>query len=149
MFEVRYPEGANVGYRWYQKTGAKPLFPFGHGLSYTGFRYAGLAVKGNEVRFTVTNSGQRAGTDVPQVYVEAPDDAGIKTYRLAGWTRLALAPGQSKQVTVTLDPRTAATWNVAAKRWTIPTASLPLAVGHDATDHALTGAVSFLVPAGL
>ena len=149
MFEVRYPEGANVGYRWYQKTGAKPLFPFGHGLSYTGFRYAGLAVKGNEVRFTVTNSGQRAGTDVPQVYVEAPDDAGIKTYRLAGWTRLALAPGQSKQVTVTLDPRTAATWNVAAKRWTIPTASLPLAVGHDATDHALTGAVSFLAPAGL
>ena len=149
MFDVHYPEGANVGYRWYQKTGAKPLFPFGHGLSYTGFRYAGLAVQGGMVRFTVTNSGPRAGVDVPQVYVEAPDGSGTKTYRLAGWARLALAPGESRQVTVTLDPRTAATWNVAAKHWSVPTTPLPLAVGHDATDHTLTGTVRLSSPAGL
>jgi beta-glucosidase len=148
-FQVHYPEGANVGYRWYQKTGATPLFPFGHGLSYTGFRYAGLVVQGNEARFTVTNTGRRAGYDVPQVYVEAADSAGVKTYRLAGWSRLALAPGQSQHVSVTLDPRTAATWDVTAKRWIVPTAPLKLAVGHDATDHALGGMVSLKAPEGM
>ncbi len=148
MFEVSYPEGANVGYRWYQKTSATPLFPFGHGLSYTSFRYAGLAVQGNEVRFTVTNSGKRAGTDVPQVYVEAADGAGTKTFRLAGWTRLSLAPGQSRQVTVALDPRTAATWDLAGKRWSVSSTPLPLVVGHDATDRALAGTVSLSAPVG-
>ena len=148
-FAVDYPEGANVGYRWYQKTGAKPLFPFGHGLSYTDFRYSGLTVEGDVVRFMVTNSGRRAGIDVPQVYVEAPDGAGVKTYRLAGWTRLALAPGRSQRVTVTLDPRTASTWDVAAGRWKTPAKPLPLAVGHDATDRALAGMVSLPTPTGM
>ncbi len=142
MFDVHYPEGANVGYRWYEKTGAKPLFPFGYGLSYTGFRYSGLRVTGGTASFTVTNAGKRAGIDVPQVYVEAADGAGVKTYRLAGWSRLSLAPGQSRQVSVTLDPRTAATWDVAAKRWSVPTMPLPLAVGTSATDPVLTGTVT-------
>jgi beta-glucosidase len=147
MFTVDYPEGANVGYRWYQKTGAKPLFPFGHGLSYTDFRYSALRVSGGTASFTVTNGGRVAGSDVPQVYVEAPDGAGTKTYRLAGWTRLALAPGEARQVTVTLDPRTVATWDVAGRRWTAPTTPLPLAVGHDASDRALTGTVLLPAPA--
>ena len=149
MFDVHYPEGANVGYRWYQKTGAVPLFPFGYGLGYTNFRYSALRVTGAAASFTVTNSGRRTGIDVPQIYVEAADGAGVKTYRLAGWARIALAPGQSQQVTVALDPRTAATWDVAAKRWTVPTTPLKLAVGHDATDHALSGTVSLKASEGM
>jgi beta-glucosidase len=146
-FDVDYPEGSNVGYRWYQAKGRAPLFPFGHGLSYSKFRYSALTVEGGVARFTVTNIGLRPGTDVPQVYVEAPDEAGLKTYRLAGWSRLTLAPQESRQVQVTLDPRTVAIWKNG--QWTMPAGALPLAVGHDATDRALTARVTLTGTAGL
>jgi len=141
-FEVDYPEGANVGYRWYQKTKATPLFPFGYGLSYTGFHYAGLKTTGGEVRFTVANTGKRAGTDVPQVYVSAADENGVTTRRLAGWARVTLAPGEVRSVSVTLDPRVAAVWDEAGHHWSVPARPLALVVGRSATDPVLTGAVT-------
>jgi beta-glucosidase len=146
MFTVDYPEGANVGYRWYQKTGATPLFPFGYGLSYTSFRYAGLRVSGGEARFTITNTGARAGSDVAQVYVGATDEDGVATDRLAGWARVSLAPGETRAVSVTLDPRVAARWDAQGHRWSVPRTPLPLVVGRSATDPVLTGTV--LLPAG-
>ncbi|HEY0271125.1 MAG TPA: glycoside hydrolase family 3 C-terminal domain-containing protein [Sphingomonas sp.] len=144
-FPVDYPEGANVGYRWYQKTGATPLFAFGHGLSYTGFRYAGLKVSGARASFTVTNTGTRAGSDVPQVYVSAADENGVTTRRLAGWARVTLAPGETKAVSVTLDPRIAARWDADGHRWSVPRTPLPLMVGRSAIDPVLAGTV--LLPA--
>ena len=145
-FPVTYREGANVGYRWYEATHATPLFPFGHGLSYTRFRYDGLAIDGATARFTVTNTGERTGTDVAQVYVEAPDGHGVRTHRLAGWARVTLAPGAGTQVTVALDPRTASTWKVAGEAWVLPRGPVPLVVGHSATDRTLAGVVSFAAP---
>src|SRR5262249_46759848 len=71
---ISYDEGAEVGYRWFAKTGAKPLYPFGHGLSYTSFAYSDLSIEGGETitaTFTVTNTGGRAGADVPQLYLAA------------------------------------------------------------------------------
>jgi beta-glucosidase len=102
-FAVDYHEGSDVGYRWFQRTKADPLFPFGFGLTYTQFRHGGLKVKAGKqlrVSFTVTNIGKRAGVDVPQLYVAPPG----RPHRLAGWARVALKPGESRRVTITADP---------------------------------------------
>jgi beta-glucosidase len=85
---IRYHEGAEVGYRWLAKTGAKPLYAFGHGLSYTSFSYRDFTLSGGETvtaTFTVTNIGQREGADVPQVYLT--EAAGDKRMRLLGFER--------------------------------------------------------------
>lgn len=103
---IRYDEGAEVGYRWYVQQGIKPLYAFGHGLSYTSFIYRDLKVQGGETvtaTFTVTNTGKSEGTDVPQLYLT--DAAEEKRMRLLGFERVELAPGESKTVAVEADPR--------------------------------------------
>ena len=139
-FEIRYPEGSDAGYRWFDKKGLKPLYPFGHGLSYTQFRYDGLKATGGKTltaRFTVTNSGQRAGADVPQVYVTRPG----KAKRLVGWAKPDLKPGESKEVTVTADMRVLADFDAKAQRWVLPAEEVKVEVGTSAADPVLTGTV--------
>jgi len=121
--EVNYSEGAAIGYRWYEARGLNPLFPFGHGLSYTDFSYSGLsaAVSGGElnVSFTVRNSGRVAGSAVPQIYV-GPEAGGWEApKRLGAFAKVRLAPGAQQRVTLTVDPRLLAMfqggqWNVAS-----------------------------------
>ena len=137
-FDIHYPEGSDVGYRWFDKKGLKPLYPFGHGLSYTQFRYDGLKVTGGKtltVRFTVANSGQRAGADVPQVYVTRPG----KAKRLIGWAKPDLKPGESQEVTVTADMRVLADFDAKAQRWVLPAGEVKVEVGTSAADPVLTG----------
>lgn len=108
-FAVDYYEGSDVGYRWFERTRARPLFPFGHGLTYTQFSRTALKVEvGRElnVSFTITNTGERTGIDIPQLYVAPPG----RTHRLAGWTRLLLKPGESRRVTISADPRILASY---------------------------------------
>jgi beta-glucosidase len=135
---VRYDEGAEVGYRWYAKQSRKPMYAFGHGLSYTSFSYSDLKVSGGEtvmVTFTVTNTGKVAGADVPQVYLtDAPDE---KRMRLLGFERVALAPGASRTVTVTAEPRLLARFDGAAGRWRIAAGSYRIALGNSAEDLVL------------
>ena len=79
--EAHYSEDLLVGYRWYDNKAIEPLFPFGYGLTYTRFSYANLKIEGGAgltVGFDVTNTGKRAGADVPQVYVEAKSAAGTR-----------------------------------------------------------------------
>src|SRR5690606_6912175 len=117
---IRYDEGAEVGYRWYAQKDVEPLYPFGHGLSYTTFAYGDLEVTGGETitaRFTVTNTGERKGAAVPQLYLtSAPDQ---KRMRLLGFERVELAPGESRAVTLTADPRLLARFDSAANQWRI------------------------------
>ncbi len=122
-FEIDYRrQGAAVGYRGYQSRAIKPLFPFGYGLSYTRFEYGGLRARLANgrltVRFTVCNVGERPGAAVAQVYVGPIAGGWEAPRRLAGWRKVALAPGASRTVSVAVDPRLLALFDVAQQRWT-------------------------------
>ena len=105
-FDLTYTEGARVGYKWFDSTGKQPLFPFGFGLSYTTFAYSGLTVNdnGRTASFTVKNTGKRAGTEIAELYVGLPAAAKEDFKRLVAFERVSLAPGESKTVTLTMNP---------------------------------------------
>ena len=135
---VDYKEGAEIGYRWIAKTGQTPLYSFGHGLSYTKFTYSDFKVSGGKTvtaSFTVTNSGQRAGADVPQIYLT--EAAGDRRMRLLGFERVELRPGESKRVTLVADPRLLARFDTQAGRWRITQGVYKLALGKSAGDLVL------------
>lgn len=140
-FPVDYVEGADVGYRWYEKKGLKPLFPFGHGLSYTSFAYRNPVVTGGKtVRVTVdiVNTGQRAGSDVPQIYVTR--DGSGDPMRLAAFQRVTLKPGETRRITLIAEPRLLADYDTALPGWRIRGGTYRVAVAHDATDRAMVSA---------
>jgi beta-glucosidase len=129
-FPVEYPEGSNVGYRWYEAKGLTPLFAFGHGLSYTTFAYSKPVVVGGKemtIRFTVKNVGKVAGADVPQVY--AKPAGGRWPARLVGFSRVTLDPGASVEVTINADARVLADWNVQAHGFRIAPGHYTVGVG--------------------
>jgi beta-glucosidase len=141
-FPVEYVEGANVGYRWYEKQRQRPLFAFGHGLSYTSFAYRNPVVTGGRslsVTFEITNTGKRAGADVPQMYV-ARDGASAGTatpMRLAGFTRVTLQPGETRRITLTAEPRIVADYDTKLPGWRIAGGAYRVALAHDAEDRTL------------
>jgi beta-glucosidase len=136
---IRYEEGSEVGYRWFARRHTRPLDPFGHGLSYTSFDYGDLQVSGGDTvtaTFTVTNTGDREGADVPQLYLtEAAGDARM---RLLGFERVQLQPGQSRRVTVTADPRLLARFDGTAGQWGIAEGTHQIALARSANDPVLT-----------
>jgi beta-glucosidase len=106
-FPVDYNvEGMMVGYKWFEAKGKTPLFPFGFGLSYTSYAYSGLKVAPGaaSVSFEVKNTGKMAGDEIAEVYVTMPTSAGEPFKKLAGFTRVSLAAGEKKMVTVELNP---------------------------------------------
>ncbi|HZF43425.1 MAG TPA: beta-glucosidase [Sphingomonadaceae bacterium] len=139
-FPVGYREGADVGYRWFEKQNHKPLFPFGHGLTYTSFTYDDLRLTGGErptVRFTVRNSGGRKGTEVAQVYARPPMPGAAR--RLIGWQRVELRPGEARTLEITADPRLLGRFDMATNSWNVPAGELRVEVGRHAGDAALSG----------
>jgi beta-glucosidase len=119
-FDITYNEGLKVGYKWYDAEHKDPLFPFGYGLSYTTFEYSDLkASPGNamEVTFTVKNRGERAGTEIAEVYAGLPASTNEPPRRLVGWQRVELAPGESKTVTVSVEPLFLSVFNVEKDGW--------------------------------
>ncbi|MEO8778498.1 MAG: glycoside hydrolase family 3 C-terminal domain-containing protein [Rhodanobacter sp.] len=105
LFDVDYNKaGAAVGYRWFEEKHLKPMFPFGFGLSYTGYAYSGLTVDrdGHTATLTIKNTGQRAGAEIAQVYAVLPKASGETYKRLVGFARVELAPGASKRIAVPL-----------------------------------------------
>lgn len=137
-FTVNYHEGAAVGYKWFDLKGLKPLFPFGHGLSYTQFAYSGLASSQQDgklqLKFKITNTGAVKGKDVPQLYVAPVSARWEAPKRLAGWEKVELAPGESKEVSVTIDPRLLGVFDSKSKTWRIAKGGYKVLLAHDAAD---------------
>jgi beta-glucosidase len=131
----RYEEGAEVGYRWFARTRARPLYAFGHGLSYTSFSYSDFRAQGGDTitaSFAVTNIGPREGAEVSQLYLT--EAAGQQRMRLLGFARVPLKPGESRRVTMTADPRLLAQFDAATGKWNIAAGTYQVAVGVSAAD---------------
>lgn len=130
--QVNYTEDLEVGYRWYAAQQIQPLFEFGHGLSYTKFRYSNLQVtplvnssgkRDLRIRVTLTNTGTVAGTETAQAYVTLPSQAKQPSKRLLSFDRVTLKPGQSRTVDLTLSAKQLADrhslqyWSSSAEAW--------------------------------
>jgi beta-glucosidase len=140
--------GIFQGYRWYDHFAVAPLFPFGHGLSYTQFQYADLDIAnaragGLDVSFVVRNTGRVAGADVPQVYLGAPSHPPLGTdvalRKLVGFARVELRPGEATRVKLHIDDRDLASWSVSARGWVITEGRRPIYVGASSRDLRLQG----------
>lgn len=122
---VRYGEGLFVGYRWYDIRDMDVCFPFGHGLSYTGFGYTGLTAEpaddGFTARLTVTNTGARAGREVVQLYVGVPGSRVQRPVRALAGSAVTdvLEPGASEQVTITVTREDLAYWETRTDTWVV------------------------------
>jgi beta-glucosidase len=144
-FSVSYDEELEVGYKWYDAENKPVLFPFGYGLSYTKYAYSGLSVIPGEtttVGFTVKNTGKRAGTEIAEVYFSLPDAAGEPPKRLAGWARVELAPGESKQVSVPVNHDRLTVYDEPSDSWVLVPGSYVLRVGGSSQSLPLTQAIS-------
>jgi beta-glucosidase len=145
---VRYEEGVFIGYRHYDRHGVEPMFPFGHGLSYTSFALSGLKIGqpgpdgAVQLRVTVSNTGARAGSTVVQVYVcppTAPVPRPVK--ELKGFAKVALEAGTSREVTIDLPPRAFAYWDQGAQNWDVVGGLYDIRLGQTSTDLPLNGQV--------
>ncbi len=141
-FDYDATEGVRVGYKWFESQQLTPLFPFGFGLSYTTFEFSGLNASQHEVTFTVKNSGSRPGTEVAQVYAVLPASTGESTFRrLVAWDRVALAPGKSKTVILTLDPLYLSIFDTTSNAFTLAPGDYTLLVGSSSADTPLARTV--------
>ena len=133
-------EGADVGYRWYARQGTSPQYWFGHGLGYTTFGYQDLKVTGGKnvvASVTVTNTGPVAGKDVVQLYLTSRP--GGPARRLLAFEKVSLAPGESRTVTLTADPRLLADFDTKKNAWTITPGSYRVGIGSDAGTMKVNG----------
>jgi beta-glucosidase len=140
---TRYAEGVFVGYRAYDQRGLEPLFPFGHGLSYTTFAYSNLRLSTQAltpearliVSLDVTNTGQRVGQEVVQLYVrDVTASVPRPPKELKGFAKVALAPGETKEVTLGLDRAALAFWDEAQHAWTAEAGTFEVLVGSSSRD---------------
>ena len=147
---TEYREGVFVGYRYYDKKKMDVLFPFGYGLSYTTFAFSGLKISAGDirdtdtltVRATVTNTGNRAGKAVVQLYVGDAESTPIRPVReLKGFAKVELQPGEGREVSFTLDKRAFAYWNQQIHDWHVETGDFTIEVGASSRDLPLKGTV--------
>ncbi|MGI6755239.1 MAG: beta-glucosidase [Atopobiaceae bacterium] len=142
--EARYKEGLYVGYRFYDTVGKNVAFPFGFGLSYTHFTYSELHVSkdGKTARFTLTNTGNIAGQEICQLYIQAPrKDIFAPAHELRAFAKIGLAPHESQTVTLSLTARAYSYFNVLTNAWEIEGGTYTIAVGPNSRDLPLTAQV--------
>lgn len=137
---THYSEGIYVGYRYYQTAGAPVRFPFGYGLSYTAFSYSDLKIEDRRVTATITNTGSTEGAEVVQLYIAAPRSGLFRPLReLKGFVKVFLEPGESKEVSFTLDDRSFAVWSDG---WKVPGGVYAVELGASSADIRLSGELS-------
>ncbi len=144
-FQVTYDEGVKVGYKWYDAENKPVLFPFGYGLSYTTYSYSNLRVtpgKTPHVSFTVTNTGNRAGAEIAEVYASLPASANEPPKRLVGWNKVQLKAGESKEVSVDVDPKYLSIFDVKQNGWQLVPGEYGFLVGGSSQSLPLKQAVS-------
>jgi beta-glucosidase len=176
--KINYSEGLFIGYRGYEKNHIQPQYPFGYGLSYTAFRYSDLDVdpfvlkKDDQddycltkedrkvhhrdddglirVRFRVTNTGKTAGAETAELYLAPVNPPVVRPIKeLKGFRKVFLAPGESRKVTITLDRRSLAYYDVSAHAWNVAPGIYRVLVGSSSQDIKLSGAVLNFFPAQL
>ena len=140
-YSVHYDEGLKVGYKWYDAENKPVLFPFGYGLSYTTYRYSALEARpparaGGKptLRFTVSNTGVRAGSEIAQVYATLPPSAEEPPRRLVGWAKVQLNPGEGRSVTVEVDNDYLKVFDEEANAWKLLPGVYVFAVGGSSRD---------------
>jgi beta-glucosidase len=149
--KIPYSEGVFLGYRHFDRVKTKPLFPFGHGLSYTTFKYSGLTVTpavmpdngAASVAFDLTNTGKREGAEVAQLYLgdgHAPVPRPVK--ELKGFAKVSLKPGESKRVQIAIDRRALSYFDETAKQWKAEPGDFEVLVGSSAQQIELRGKLS-------
>ena len=142
---VQYREGLYVGYRYYQTAGVPVAFPFGHGLSYTQFAYSDLHADAHSATLTVTNTGDRAGAEIVQLYVAKPNAEIFRpAQELKAFAKVQLAAGESKTVTLTLDDKAFRYRNTRTDSWEVEGGTYELRVGASSADIRLTAAVEVI-----
>jgi len=153
--DASYGEGVFVGYRYYQKRKLAPLFPFGHGLSYTTFEYESLRVPASiasgssfEVAVDVHNTGKRAGQETVQLYVgdEATTEVVRPIKELKGFQKVSLAPGESKTLKFTLTPRDLSYYDVHRKEWVSTPGTHKIYIGSSSADIRVQQAFDWTAP---
>ena len=155
LAEMTYSEGLYLGYRGYDKKHSKPLYPFGFGLSYTTFGYSDLKLSSNvltpgatvDVKFTVTNTGDKAGFEVAQLYVQPVKPSVDRPEKeLKGFTKVYLKPGESKTVSIPLDSRSLAYYVENTDSWNVDAGKFKIRVGADSEDLDLSQTLTTLYP---
>ena len=145
---VYYDEGILVGYRWFDDKDLVPLYPFGHGLSYTDFQYSDLRIENTagefgqtavKVQVTVANVGGRPGAEITQLYLSSPASADEPPKQLKGFTKTYLAAGERRTLTFTLDRDALSAWSDSAGGWTVFPGRYQVSVGGSSADLPLSG----------
>jgi len=146
---VRYGEGIFVGYRYYETVDVPVRYPFGHGLGYTTFAYSDLDVArgGRTASVTVTNTGDRAGKDVVQLYVSAPTGGiSVPLRELRGFEKVSLEAGESLRVLFELEARAYSYWDVVTSGWVVGGGRYVVEVGRSAHDILVSAPVDLPAP---
>lgn len=137
---AEYREGLYIGYRYYDTVGAEVRYPFGYGLSYTTFQYSDLKISETGVRFTLTNSGNRDGAEISQLYVRLPNAAVFRPEKeLKGFVKTKLKAGESRSVEILFDDKTFRYWNRATGKWEIEAGEYQILIGASSRDIRLQG----------
>jgi beta-glucosidase len=151
-FDVKYDEALKVGYKWFDAETKAPLFPFGFGLSYTTFTYSELQVEPGKlmsVKFRVKNTGQRAGAEVAQVYLQFPETAGEPPKRLVGWSKVQLQPGESRELTIYVEPLYLSIFDTESNGWKVVPGTYKVAAGGSSATLPLQASVNLPVQANV
>jgi len=144
-FEVHYDEELKVGYKWYDAEHKEVLFPFGFGLSYTTYGYSGLKVSQNNrvtVNFTLKNIGKREGMEIAEVYAALPQGSGEPPKRLVGWSKVTLQAGESREVSVSVDPRYLSVYDEKSDTWKLLPGEYAFSVGGSSRNFPLHEKIS-------
>lgn len=146
---VLYGEGIFVGYRYYDKKDIEPLFPFGHGLSYTTFEYSDLEIDNSPdgeitVSVKITNTGKRAGKEIVQLYLGDVESRLMRPEKeLKRFAKVALQPGETREVAFTLDRQALAYYDPARKAWVAEAGTFEVLVGASSGDIRLRASFSW------